>query len=130
MSTNAGRLLGADCGIWRAARRYATGQSRGFVIGTMFYAAIVAGLVIASFRTEDTAGPALYLTAGGLTFPAFLLVYPALWVNSIMVGGLTRGLMSEVPFSFVGVTLIFTIAAIGNAFLLRALWKAVRQLFH
>jgi hypothetical protein len=107
-------------------------MDRRFIIWTGSYVGVVAALVITSYLTQYTVGPALYLTAGALTLPAGVFIYPALWANALLVGLLVHilrlGAGTEEYVSLVGVVVVFMLAAFGNALLIRELWRA-RYLF-
>jgi len=125
-----GAALGPCAHRW--ASRRARSTDRRFLVWTGFYAGVVAVLVIVSFLTQYTVGPALYLTAGALTLPAGVFIYPALWANMLLVGLLVHimGLSSsaEEYLTLAGVVVVFSLAALANALLARELWRA-RHLF-
>lgn len=125
-----GTALGPCAHRW--ASRLARSPDRRFLAWTGVYAGLVAALVIVSFLTPDTIGPAVYLTAGALTLPAGVFIYPALWANVLLVGLLVHllglGASTEEYLTLAGVVVVFSIAALANALLARELWRA-RRLF-
>ncbi|WP_285690471.1 hypothetical protein [Actinoplanes sp. NBRC 103695] len=89
-------------------------------------------LLVVSFLTESTVGPVIYLVAASLTLPVGMLIYPALWINSLLTSAVAslfrlgdRG--SEV-LTLSGVGTVFVLAAIANALVLAELWDARRIL--
>lgn len=101
-------------------------------MATAGYAGVIVGLSIASSVTPESIGPALYLLAALLTLPAALLIYPALFVNLFLAGALANllglGPVAEQAVIEAGVTVVFLVAALVNAVLLRLMWQSVRGL--
>ena len=101
-----------------------------FTAVTAVYSIAVLTLLVASYLTESTVGPVLYLVAAALTLPVGVVIYPALWINSLLAGVLAslfrledRG--SEV-LALSGVGTVFVLAAVANAFVIAELWRARR----
>jgi hypothetical protein len=107
-------------------------RDRRFRFAVAGYAAGVMAMVALSFATDDTIGPAVYLTAATLTLPVGVAIYPALWVNVFFVAVLAHVIPGASrfasPLTLAGVIVVFGSAAVANALILRELWRAARRI--
>ena len=116
--------------VERGFLRCARVARRRFRAWVSAYVGVVEVLLVVSFLTQYRIGPALYLTAAALTLPAGVVIYPALWVAAFAVGAtvhlLHLGEKADEVLTLIGVAVIFAMAAVGNALLIRELWRAQR----
>jgi hypothetical protein len=104
--------------------------SRRFPTWVSVYVGVVEVLLVVSFLAQDSIAAVLYLTAAALTLPAGTVIYPALWVAAFAVGASVHsfhlGENADRVLTLIGVAAIFAMAAVGNALLIRELWRARR----
>jgi hypothetical protein len=86
------------------------------------YVLAVATLIGAAFAFQDIRplGPILYFTGWAMTMPTGVLIYPALWANSV-VAGLASADEWSTRIGVLGTLAVFAAAAAINALLARTL---------
>lgn len=101
--------------------------SRRFRRGTATYVVTVSILAAVPVLDDGPIGQVLYFAAWALTLPTGVLIYPALWINLILVGSLGLGDDVTLTVTSVSLVVVFGASAAVNALLARSLWSSMRS---